>query len=212
MKFLFFCITFCVVIGFSVFLLDQNNAAEQYHGKHSKESSNLDSLFVMKKMKADSCKAITDELVFVRFNAESKRLQLADSSKLRELLIQNAEKLLGTEYKYGGNDSTGLDCSSFIELAYLNTGIWIPRMAHNQANIGVETSLKTAKKGDLIFYGQTIDSTVKITHVGMVYSNSEKAGFATIHCVSSGVLINKGISNVWKNYWESKVLFVRSVL
>ncbi len=152
-----------------------------------------------------------NEFVFVKYNSSAQRMKMSDTAQLRELIILNAQEMLGTKYKYGSSDSTGLDCSSFIELSYLKTGIWIPRMAHNQAGIGKEVSFEKARKGDLIFYGQNIDSTIKITHVGMVYSNSTKVGFSTIHCVSSGVLINKGNSGVWKNYWNSKVLFCRSI-
>ncbi len=168
-------------------------------------------LFLLKKNSLLVQQKEENQFIFVKYNSSAQRMKTSDTTQLRELIISNAQKMLGTKYKYGSSDSTGLDCSSFIELSYLEAGIWIPRMAHNQSGIGNEVSLEKAKKGDLIFYGQEINSTVKITHVGMVYTNSMKTGFSTIHCVSSGVLIDKESSRVWKNYWNSKVLFCRSI-
>ena len=93
------------------------------YAKLNKNKLNLDSILLIKANKADIYKKSLNKTVFVKFNSFSKKILTKDTLQLRGLIISNAEKLLGIKYKYGGNDTLGLDCSSFIELAYLNTGI-----------------------------------------------------------------------------------------
>lgn len=72
----------------------------------------------------------------------------------RSLVIQYAKGLLGTPYVFGGNDpSTGLDCSSFTQLALRQAGIELPRISYQQANggsWGQRTSINKLKAGDLV--------------------------------------------------------------
>lgn len=74
-----------------------------------------------------------------------------------------AYKYLGDPYKYGGNDpETGLDCSAFVQRAYNDCGIALPRTSTAQSRVGTTIDgIANAGVGDLVFYGAPIH------HVGI---------------------------------------------
>lgn len=67
-------------------------------------------------------------------------------------VVREARKYLGVPYVWGGNDpKIGLDCSSFVQHAFRDLGVDLPRVARDQAKVGTEIpSLAQAKPGDLI--------------------------------------------------------------
>ncbi|MET1155647.1 NlpC/P60 family protein [Arthrobacter sp.] len=68
-------------------------------------------------------------------------------------LIAATEKYVGLPYVWGGNDaSVGLDCSSFVQHAFRDVGIDLPRVTWDQMKEGTPVaSMADAKPGDLIF-------------------------------------------------------------
>lgn len=78
-------------------------------------------------------------------------------------IVEGSKQYLGVPYKWGGTDpSTGLDCSGFVQQAYEDAGITLPRTSRQQATVGVEVpSLEQAKPGDLVTFGQPVD------HIGI---------------------------------------------
>ena len=79
-------------------------------------------------------------------------------------LIDSAAKYLGVPYKWGGTDpSTGLDCSGFVQRAFADIGIEIPRVSRDQARVGTEVpSLDQARPGDLIAFGRPVVDHIAI--------------------------------------------------
>ncbi len=55
----------------------------------------------------------------------------------KPVLIPVAQKALGTPYKYGGTTPTGFDCSGFVRWAYMHAGIYLPRTARDQSQVGM---------------------------------------------------------------------------
>ena len=76
-----------------------------------------------------------------------------------DAVVASAEKYLGVPYKFGGTDpSTGLDCSGFVQRAFSDLGIKLPRIAADQAKVGQAVpSLAQAQPGDLLAFGQPVD-------------------------------------------------------
>ena len=74
-------------------------------------------------------------------------------------VVSAAVKYLGVPYKWGGtNPSTGLDCSGFVQRAYADVGVSLPRVSRDQATVGTEVaSLDQARPGDLVAFGQPVD-------------------------------------------------------
>jgi len=65
-----------------------------------------------------------------------------------------AQKYLGVPYVFGGEDSSGMDCSGLVHKAYADVGIEVPRLVSGQMKLGTEVgSLAEAQPGDLIVTG-----------------------------------------------------------
>lgn len=86
-----------------------------------------------------------------------------------EALLTAAKKYLGVPYKWGGtNPATGLDCSGFVQRAFKDIGISLPRVAADQARQGTKVaSLAQAKPGDLVAFGSPVD------HIGIYVGDNK---------------------------------------
>jgi cell wall-associated NlpC family hydrolase len=78
-------------------------------------------------------------------------------------VVADAMQYLGVPYRWGGTDpATGLDCSGFVQQAYEDLGITLPRTSRQQATVGTEVpSLDQARPGDLVTFGHPVD------HIGI---------------------------------------------
>lgn len=83
----------------------------------------------------------------------------------RVLMIQDAMRMIGVPYLWGGMSGNGIDCSGFARLLHRWVGVQIPRDADMQlqAAFPVEPPFEV---GDLFFFGEG-GSQREITHVGM---------------------------------------------
>ena len=91
--------------------------------------------------------------------------------EIRKKIITTALQFLRTPYLWGGKSEMGIDCSGFTQVVYSINGIFLPRDAYQQAELGntrdfVEQSLP----GDLAFFH---NENGKITHVGIVLENQK---------------------------------------
>jgi cell wall-associated NlpC family hydrolase len=80
-----------------------------------------------------------------------------------EQVVESAKKYLGVPYLWGGTDpAKGLDCSGFIQRAYADLGIELPRVSRDQAKAGTAVpSLEQARAGDLVAFNDPVD------HIGI---------------------------------------------
>ena len=80
-----------------------------------------------------------------------------------EAVVAAGKNYLGVPYLWGGTDpATGLDCSGFIQRAYRDVGIELPRVSRDQAKAGRPVaSMAEARPGDLIVFGHPVD------HIGI---------------------------------------------
>lgn len=78
---------------------------------------------------------------------------------------------LNTPYLWGGRSVFGIDCSGLTQMVFKHFGMAIRRDAYQQATQGRTVDfLQEAKAGDLAFFDS---EEGKITHVGILISNSE---------------------------------------
>ena len=69
-------------------------------------------------------------------------------------VVASAQKYLGVPYVFGGEDSSGMDCSGLVQTVYADIGIELPRLVSGQMKMGTEVaSLAEAQPGDLIVTG-----------------------------------------------------------
>jgi cell wall-associated NlpC family hydrolase len=110
--------------------------------------------------------------------------------------VKGAREFLGTPYVYGGTDpATGLDCSASMQSVFRRFGVNLPRLAHQQANVGQRISKDKLKAGDLMFFDTPQGDN---HHVGM-YAGDGKL----IHASSSaGKMVEVPFSGWFQNHFD----------
>lgn len=80
--------------------------------------------------------------------------------------LEAASAYLGVPYKWGGTSaSTGFDCSGFVQQAFDDIGVRLPRVSADQARAGEPVaSLAQAKPGDLVYWSGRGGSS---NHIGI---------------------------------------------
>ena len=129
-----------------------------------------------------------------------------------DVLISNAEKLVGIPYLWGGTSSNGFDCSGFTKTLYYMNGLIIPRDASQQIKIGqIVDSVsiwKNLKIGDLLFFGYKNEEKLKIDHVGMWLGNNKFVQASKNVRISSVSPIDKD----YDSYHMEKYIMTRRII
>ncbi len=126
--------------------------------------------------------------------------------KTLDNILSEASTYLGTPYRFGGSTRNGIDCSAFVLNVYgESTGLELPRVAAEQAEVGEKVDLQELQKGDLVFFAHGR----RISHVGIVQEITENGEVKFIHAATSkGVMI----SSLSDSYWAPKYRFAKRVL
>lgn len=104
-----------------------------------------------------------------------------DEKELRQNIVAAARIYLGTQYRWGGKSTLGIDCSGLCSMAYLLNGIKIFRDAKIKEGFPIhEIAFSDKKPGDLIFYKGHV--TLYLGEACYIHS--------TAHYGSDGVVIN----------------------
>jgi len=113
-----------------------------------------------------------------------------------KLILENARKLIGCPYRWGGKTSMGFDCSGFVQSVFFSAGLLLPRDSSEQFKYFSKSIIKAEEvdPGDLIFFGKN----GKITHVGISIGES-----GIIHC--QGWVKEESLSK-YKNIFNQKLL------
>jgi len=116
-------------------------------------------------------------------------------------ILGNALSLLGTRYRFGGIDNSGIDCSAFVKRVFSSRNLPLPRTAREQFLAGAGIHAEKLEKGDLLFY-QTYARFP--SHVGIYLGNDRM-----IHASSSeGKVI---ISSIGNSYFRTRYLGARRI-
>jgi cell wall-associated NlpC family hydrolase len=67
--------------------------------------------------------------------------------------VEQARRLLGTRYEWGGMTPAGIDCSGLVHMAFRACGRLVPRDADQQEEAGQKLSETELRPGDLVTYG-----------------------------------------------------------
>ena len=126
--------------------------------------------------------------------------------KQQKGILKEANKHIGTPYKYGGITPKGFDCSGFTQYVMAKNDLQIPRTSRAQSVSHKKIKQKNAQVGDLVFFGS---SKSNISHVGIV-SKVEGTKLYMIHSsTSKGIMITEITTNV---YWSKKIQFITRIL
>jgi len=105
--------------------------------------------------------------------------------------VVRAMTYLGVPYVWGGTSVTGMDCSGFVQRVFKEEGVALPRIACDQANVGMPVVMGALEPGDRVYFqaGKEID------HTGMYIG-----GGRFIHASGSGDAVR--IDELFTNRWQ----------
>ena len=154
------------------------------------------------------------------YSTEQGRFLLSLGSEIPELLsnketisakesLQKISKdLLNVPFMNGGRTVFGMDADGFVQLCYKCIGHYLPRKAHQQAELGMVLDfLWESDLGDLAFFE---DENGAIVHVGIMLNNAQ-----VIHCydkVRVDDLDTLGIYNRDLKKHTHKLRFIKRIL
>lgn len=160
-----------------------------------------------KKLESDNLQKIinqsTDTLVRAKLKAFQKGgvERSVDTTNYNiENVISYAKTFIGTPHVMGGSSKKGTDCSGLVMAVHQEFGVSLPHSSHEQGRYGTIVSPDDSlKRGDLLFYYSSYNSSNFITHAGIYLGDG-----TFIHAsAKSGVIITKTSDT----YWKSKYLF-----
>ncbi len=106
-------------------------------------------------------------------------------------IISFAKKLSGINYKYGGIDEAGFDCSGFTCYVFKRHDIHIPRSSREQFSNGNKIEQTEIRKADLVFFKGRNKNSSSVGHVGIALSQYKENNVYFIHASSrSGIKID----------------------
>lgn len=119
-------------------------------------------------------------------------------TSLASAIINSAQSVVGTKYKWGGTTRSGFDCSGFIHWAYNDAGKNITRTSTTgYFNRSYTINKSQLKEGDLVFFAGTYPAG--ISHMG-IYAGNNKF----IHASSSkGVTVTSLNNSYWSKHFHS---------
>lgn len=85
-------------------------------------------------------------------------------------LLFTAFGYMGIPYKWGGTSAKGIDCSGFVQSVYKQYGATLPRVARDQANVGIPVppTPEHLRPGDRLYFKATHKY---IDHTGIYWGN-----------------------------------------
>lgn len=120
-------------------------------------------------------------------------------------IIETAEKYLSVPHCKGGTTMKCMDCSGLLVTVFARLGITLPHNSEEQARYGkMINRFDELKKGDLVFFIRTYETSHFITHSG-IYAGNNKF----IHASSKNGVIITSINDPW---WNQRFIFGTRIL
>lgn len=127
----------------------------------------------------------------VGFSSDLEKDSLCVTYNLRDSIAMYADNFIGTPYVWGGESTSGFDCSGFVLYVFKKFGVKLPHSSLAMGSLGKVKEKECAETGDIILFKGTQSST--IGHVGIVFDNGQEE-LIFIHASSSkggGVKISR---------------------
>lgn len=114
------------------------------------------------------------------------------STSIARRIISTALQYEGVPYVFGGTSPYGFDCSGFTRFVFGQYGIYLPRMADEQYEVGRAVSYSRLQPGDLLYFSTY---TAGVSHVGIYLGNGQFISATS----SRGIAIDSLGSGYWGN-------------
>jgi cell wall-associated NlpC family hydrolase len=122
---------------------------------------------------------------------------------LGKQITDYAKKFLGVKYVWGGSSPSGFDCSGYVKYVYSKFGIYLERVAADQARQGTKVKIANLKYGDLVFF-DTNGGHSYINHVGIYIGDGELIEAST---TSRKIKINEMAGYYNRNFMTARRFF-----
>lgn len=123
----------------------------------------------------------------------------AVSGKTSREIVREAERWIGTPYRYGGTErGRGTDCSGMVMTVFGKAGITLPRSSAEQQKYCKPVKKNDLRAGDLVFFTSSRSGS-RVTHVGVYRGNGEFIHASTSH----GVIVSRLDENYYQKHYHS---------
>ena len=116
-------------------------------------------------------------------------------------VLMEANKYMGTPYRWGGKAPGGFDCAGFVRYVYSKFGVSLAPAAPPQYRQGSPVKRSDLRPGDLVFFGGSRNPKA-IGHVGIVTSVGVDE-FFFIHASNSGVRVSTSKETYYRHRYIS---------
>ena len=123
------------------------------------------------------------------------------SNVIARRIVSSSMAYIGVPYVFGGTSPGGFDCSGYVRYVFAQAGIYLPRTADAQYEMGTPISTGELRPGDLVFFS-TYDYGA--SHVGIYLGDGNFINASS----SRGVAID----SLYSGYWGSCYIGARRVL
>lgn len=116
------------------------------------------------------------------------------SNYITRRVVQSSLAYVGVPYVFGGTTPSGFDCSGYVRYVFANAGIYLPRTADAQYEVGTPVAYDELIPGDLVFF--SIEG-YGVSHVGIYLGNDRFINASS----SRGVVVDSLSSAYWSIYY-----------
>jgi len=116
-------------------------------------------------------------------------------------VVQESLRYQGVPYVFGGTSPNGFDCSGFTRYVFAQAGVYLPRAADEQYEVGQYVSYSRLQSGDLVYFSTYEPGA---SHVGIYLGNGQFISATS----SRGI----AIARMDSGYWGDRYLGARRVL
>lgn len=143
----------------------------------------------------------------VQVCAESKKTMSPEEAfKKRMEVVDLAQELIGSPYKYGATGPKSFDCSGFVYYtARTSAKVQLPRSSSAIYNFCNIIDNEDREIGDLLFFKTT--SSGEISHVGIYIGNNQ-----FVSAISDGSNTGVQVRSLTDKYWKPKYCATGQIL
>jgi peptidoglycan endopeptidase LytF len=122
--------------------------------------------------------------------------QQESMQQVKLAIVEDSRNYLGIPYVWGGESTSGFDCSGFLYFMFNKHGVDMPRITSGDYyKMGTSISKAELEPGDLVFFGVNVPGVV--SHVGFYMGDNQYISATS----SKGIAIYSLDNPYWSKYY-----------